>query len=106
MERLGTSTSYMNLLTPLGLTDGACEHPPTKDLSIYRTPWKQTCMHPHVPLRCARVDASSLSLARAYRPSHKNLDCASEHIYTLETLEQTAITVQSKNAFAFDSIEL
>ena len=64
-------------------------------------------MHPHVPLRCARVDASSLSLARAYRPSsHKNLDCASEHIYTLETLEQTAISVQSKNAFAFDSIEL
>ena len=49
---------------------------------------------------------SSLSLARAYRPSHKNLDCASEHIYTLETLEQTAISVQSKNAFAFDSIEL
>ena len=41
-----------------------------------------------------------------YRPSHKNLDCASEHIYTLETLEQTAISVQSKNAFAFDSIEL
>ena len=106
MERLGTSTSYMDLLTPLGLTDGACEHPPTKDLSIHRTPWKQTCMHPHVPLRCARVGASTLSLARAYRPSHRNLDCASKHIYTLETLEQTAISVQSKNAFAFDSIEL
>ena len=106
MERLGTSTSYMDLLTPLGLTDGACEHPPTKDLSIHRTPWKQTCMHPHVPLRCARVGASTLSLARGYRPSHRNLDCASKHIYTLETLEQTAISVQSKNAFAFDSIEL
>ena len=101
MERLGTSTSYMDLLTPLGLTDGACEHPPTKDLSIYRTPWKQTCGG-------SSVDASSLSLslARAYRPSHTNLDCASEHIYTLETLEQTAILVQSKIAFAFDSVEL
>ena len=32
--------------------------------------------------------------ARAYRPSHTNLDCASEHIYTLETLEQTAISRQ------------
>ena len=63
-------------------------------------------MHAHAPLRCARVHASSLWVARAYRPSHKNLDCASEHIYTLETLEQTAISVQSKNAFAFDSIEL
>ena len=103
MEQLGTSTSYMDPLTPLGLTDGACERPPTKELSIYRTPWKQTCMHPHVPLRCARVDASISSLALAYRPSHTNLDCASEHIYTRETLDQTMLSI---HAIAFDTTEL
>ena len=106
MERLSTSTSQRHPLTPLGLIDGACEHPHTTDFSIYRTPWKQTSMHAHAPLRCARVHASSLWVARAYGPSHTSKDCASQHSYTLETSNKSRFRNSKKHAFAFDDVEL
>ena len=68
---------------------------------------KLACTHTcHCGVHTWMHQVCHLHAGPTYRPSHKNLDCASEHIYTLETLEQTAISVQSKNAFAFDSIEL
>ena len=106
MERLSTSTSQRHPLTPLGLIDGACEHPHTTDFSICRTPWKQTSMHAHAPLRCARVHASSLWVARAYGPSYTSKDCASEHSYTLETSNKSRFRNSKKHAFAFDDVEL